>query len=215
MRVPLIKTMNANYQEDALFPALDSSGQIVFSDSDKSGRTSINVDSVEFCEQIGNRVDTLFFIKDLPKGAWQLTFTESRLVFQTPYVASLLGNKAKEKEGSVSAGHIYYKNVAGVRISNPRNDWPFLCVLCLRVDGTATNFLIKADKKELAQITQLLGQYIADFWNSLNVQNEDLTKELLRLKGFDWNSFTNKDQLINLCHAPIKKIHNSLVSANM
>ena len=215
MRVSLLKTMKTNYREDALFPALDGLGKIVFNGDENRNKTLINVDAIEFCEEINNRVNVLFYIKDLPKSAWELTFTEYRMTFWTSYVASLLGNKAKLKEGSVSAGHIKYGNVAGIRISNPQNDWPFICVFCLRADGTAENFLIKADRKILSQITQALAQHIESFWSQSNIQSAELAKELLNLKTFNWDIFSGKEHLINLCYAPVQKIQNSLLSAEL
>jgi len=200
--------MNANYKEDELFPALNDSGQIVLNTSDRKEKGTISVDSIEYCELINNRIETLYSIKDAPEDAWELTLTASRIVFWSTYFSTLFSNRAKQQTISVSAGHIYYKNIAGLRLSNPESDWPFIGILIIRMDGTPAHFLIKADNDELAQITTTLGQCLAEFWKQAAVRSKILSKELLNLTEFDWHSCSSNDQLINLCHAPVTKVLN-------
>jgi hypothetical protein len=213
MCVPLLKIMKANSTQDALFPAISGSSQISLSPGE-TVRGNVSVDSVECCDQVNGRIEIVFAISNLPANSWQLTFTESRLTFLTPYIGSLLGNKAKLKSGSVSGGHIFYQNIAGLRLGNPQNDWPFLCVVCGRMDGITTNFLIKAQRPALQAITQSLAQCISEYWTRQNFLNEDLRNEITKMAQYDWNHFSEKDEMINLSFARVERVHDSLMSAN-
>ena len=216
MRVPLLCTLRAGSPEDALFPGLDYNSQVLFSSRDGTARSNVTIDTVQNADEVNNRVETTFGIAGLPKNAWQLTFTESRLIFWSPFVAGLIGNKAKQKSGSASAGHLYYKSIAFIRISNPGNDYSYICVACIRMDGTFTNMMCIGDVPALRETAQLLARYLADYYKSAGNENDELSKQLDSLRGFEWNDMMAPNDLFNIPlfkHFTGDKVWNSRSSA--
>ena len=198
MRIPLLTTLRAGSTGDVLFPALDFNSQISFTPWDGTARSNVTLDNVLNRDEVNNRIETTFAIAELPKESWQLTFTESRLIFWSPYTIGMFGNKAKLKNGYATAGHLHFRNIALIRISNPKNDYSYLCVACVRTDKTFTNLMCIGEVAALRETAQLLARYLTDYHKSAGSESQELTGLIDSLRDFEWNSSMAPDDLFNV-----------------
>ena len=211
MRIPLIKTIKANTSEDALFPALDASARVAYSSRDGTARVTIRVDVVECFDQSNGRNETVFWLNDPPSGAWVLTLTESRLVFESPFTMKIFNKKLIEKSGIVSAGNISYKNIAGFRLCDATDRPGTLAVMCMHKDRTISNFVIKADAGTLKELAGLLSRFLADYWKNNGVEDDDVYDQLTTLKNHAWDK--QGEITVNLSKAGVEHVFDSLMSA--
>ena len=146
MRVPLIGTLEANTAEVAAFPAMDSSARVQKTASDGVNTTMLRFDNVACIDSAGGRQEKVFDFCGPGKNEWEVTFTDSLIVFWHPMAdTGFFRNKPKIKVGRATAGHLYYNSIGGLSAGYIDDDTPFFSCCCQRLDGVLSHILMFSD----------------------------------------------------------------------
>ena len=164
MRVPLIGTLEANTAEVAAFPAMDSSARVQKISSDDANTTMIRLDNVACMDSDGGRQEKVFDFCGPGKNEWEVTFTDSRIIFWHPMAETgLFRNKPKIKAGKATAGHLYYNSIGGLSTGYIDDDTPFFSCCCQRLDGALSHILMFSDIGTLGKAAKELHTRISAF----------------------------------------------------
>ena len=163
MRVPILATLEKNSTGGKIFPTTDDQARIVLNDSDGEIKT-FSVDRVECRDMIPNHGSQItFWLDDIPSNSWNVTITESRLLFWNPYSKGMIG-KPKVKSGKASGGNLAFKSILKISTFYDRVGCKVLLLICERKDGTNTAVSIAADNETMQNIFDALYAAI-DKWS--------------------------------------------------
>ena len=183
MRVPLIGTLEANTAEVAAFPAMDSSAKVQKLALDGVNITVIRFDNVACLDSTGGRQEKVFDFSGPGKNEWEVTFTDSRIIFWHPMTPGLFSSKPKTKAGKATAGHLYYNSIGGISTGYIDDNTPFFSCTCQRFDGTLSHILMFSEigtlEKAAKELHTRISAHLAKNGYSNNADNIQVWESFL------------------------------------
>ncbi len=163
MRVPLVFAHKAGEAARGPYPEIGQDCKVILTEQERKSAETFRVNTVECRDFLPNKTDIVFWMKVPVRNSWNITLTDSRIIFENQYSGGALG-KAKITAGNCTAGQLAFESISHLSAFYDNSGTPLLLCNCYRMDGTRSAVVMLTDNTyELKKILIGLQKRLVDY----------------------------------------------------